>query len=251
LVALATRLTGELPEEVEGALVARQHRPTIERRLAAVLGNPVALRAGEVEMPRTSPLDWVGKITTGAVWPRLVQLREEALRLALPNVTTLVTAAMQRIDGLALAEVVRQQAQYAPAPWQEGQFLRAYEIERDTRPRNAQATAFDDILRRLRSATSLRLFKIWCEGPTDAPTIQAFVAKLPVANRLDAVNCSNGAQSAIASSRGSTQMPISSRSSIPSFTFEPVHRGTNQTAEDRAALSRVSMHLSRFLEPRS
>jgi hypothetical protein len=187
LVALATRLTGELREEVEEALVARQHRPTIERRLAAVLGNPVVLRAGDVEMPRTSPLDWIGKITTDAVWPRLVQLREEALRLALPNVTTLVTAAMQRIDGLALAEVVRQQARYAPAQWQEGQILRAYEIERDTRLRNLQATAFDDILRRLRSATSLGLFKIWCEGPTDAPTIQAFVAKLPVANRLDAV----------------------------------------------------------------
>jgi hypothetical protein len=120
LVALATRLTGELREEVEEALVARQHRPTIERRLAAVLGNPVVLRAGDVEMPRTSPLDWIGKITTDAVWPRLVHLREEALRLALPNVTTLVTAAMQRIDGLALAEVVRQQARYAPAQWQEG-----------------------------------------------------------------------------------------------------------------------------------
>ena len=68
-----------------------------------------------------------------------------------------------------------------------GQHLRAFEIERDTRLRNTQATPFDEILRRLRRATSLGLFKVWCEGPTDAPTIHAFVAKLPLANRLDVV----------------------------------------------------------------
>lgn len=187
LVALASRLTDVLRQEVEKALIGRQHRPTIERRLAGLVGNPVALRAGDVEIPQTSPLEWIGKITTRSVWPRLVQLREEALRLALSNLTNLLTYTMQRIDGLGLADVVRQQAQYAPLEWREGQYLRAFEIERETRLRNAQATPFDEILARLRRATSLGLFKIWCEGPTDAPTIQAFVAKLPDASRLDVV----------------------------------------------------------------
>ena len=83
--------------------------------------------------------------------------------------------------------MIREQIPFAPLEWQERQGLQAFEIERDTHLRNAQTTPFDEILRRLRQVTSLGLFKIWCEGPTDAPTIQAFVDKLPQTTRLDVV----------------------------------------------------------------
>ena len=187
LVELASRLPGSWKETVEQELIDRQHRPTIEKRLANLVGNPDALCAGNVEFPDSSPLEWIGKIKNADVWPKLDQLRLEALRLGLPRMTALLTDTMQQIDGLALATTIREQIPFAPLEWQERQGLQAFEIERDTHLHNAQTTPFDEILRRLRRVTSLGLFKIWCEGPTDAPTIQAFVDKLPETTRLDVV----------------------------------------------------------------
>jgi NACHT domain len=184
---LGSRLTGALQLEVLDLLVECQHRPTIERRLAPLLQTPTLLQQGEVEFHQSSPLDWISKIATVDVWPRLVALREHSLRLALGNVSNMLTATMQRIDGIALADVVRSQASFAPADWQEGQHLRAYEIERDARLQAAQATPFEEILNLLRRATTLSLYKVWCEGPTDAPTIAAFVEKLANASRYDVV----------------------------------------------------------------
>ena len=157
------RLIGTLRNETELALVERQHRPTIERRLAALLGDPAALAAGEVGFSHESSVSWVGRIKTEAVWDRLVRLREQALTQALPNVATLISGAMQAINGIRLAGVMREQIRFAPAGWQEVQRLRAYEVERDARLLGPKRYRSNNAS--LRRATTLGLFKIWCEGP--------------------------------------------------------------------------------------
>lgn len=199
LVHVAARLSAQFQDEVERILVERQHRPTIERRLGPLLADPTLLQAGDVQFPHESRLGWINKIATPEVWPRLVQLREQALRLALPNAASLITGTMNAIDGTRLAGVVRDQIPFAPADWHEVERLRAFEYERDARLRETQATPFDEIIRRLRRATTLGLFKIWCEGPTDGPTIDEFILKLPGAPDLDIVTDSLGGWATILS----------------------------------------------------
>jgi hypothetical protein len=191
LVALAGRLRGGLKDEVEQGLIRRQHRPTIERRIAALLADDAAMRAGEVPFPHDSNLGWIGQITSDVFWPRLADLRAQALRLELPNVASTVTGVMAKMDGVRLAGVVREQIAVTPAAWREVQELRALEYEREARLRQAQAAPFERVLQRLR-ATTIGLFKVWCEGLTDGPTIQELFAKLPDATDVEIVTDSLG-----------------------------------------------------------
>ena len=178
--------------KIERGLIDRQHRPTIERRLAALLADDAALQAGEVPFPHDSNLGWIGHITSDVFWPRLEELRAQTLRLAFPNMTGLITGVMAKMDGVQLAQVVRDQLPITPVAWREIQELRATECERDARLLAARATPFERIIQRLRRATTLGMFKIWCEGETDGPTIDAFLAKLPGASELGIVTDSLG-----------------------------------------------------------
>jgi hypothetical protein len=177
LVDLAGRLDGTLRDEVERGLIERQHRPTIERRIATLLGDEAAMRAGDVPILHDGPLGWIGHIRNPQFWQRLVDLRAHALRLVLPNLASLISRTMASIDGVRLAAVVREQTPLAPAEWRDVQEMRAAEYEREARLRRAQATPFERVLQRLRG-TTIGLFKIWCEGLTDGPTIEEFVTKL-------------------------------------------------------------------------
>jgi hypothetical protein len=192
LLALVGRLSGKLRDETELGLIERQNRPTTERRLAALLADDASIQAGEVSFPHDSPLGWVGHITSDVFWPRLVALRAQALRLSLPNVAGLITGVMAKIDGVRLAQVIREQIPVTPDAWREVQEVRATEYEREARLRQAQATPFERIIGRLRRATTLGMFKIWCEGLTDGPTIDEFVLKMPGATELGIVTDSLG-----------------------------------------------------------
>jgi hypothetical protein len=191
LVTLAGRIQGSLKDEAEQGLIERQHRPTIERRIATLLGDDEAMRAGEVSFPHDSQLSWIAHVKNDVFWPRLVELRAQALRLELSTVAGVVTEAMSRIDGVRLAGVVREQIPLTPVAWREVQELRAAQHEREARIRQAQATPFERVLQRLR-ATTIGLFKIWCEGLTDGPTIEEFLAKVPGAADVEIITHSLG-----------------------------------------------------------
>jgi hypothetical protein len=201
LVELRGRLQGNLKDETERGLIDRQHRPTIERRIAALLADDAAMQAGDVPPPHDWNLGWIGQITSDVFWPRLVALRAQALRLALPNMAGLITGIMSKIDGGRLAAVVRDQIAVAPAAWRDAQEVRATEYERDARLGKAQATPFERIIHRLRRATTLGMFKIWCEGLTDGPTIEEFLAKIPDSTELWIVTDSLGGWNNILSPR--------------------------------------------------
>ena len=192
LAKLAEKLPSSLKNELDRELIDRQHRPTIERRIAALLADDAAMRAGEVAFPHDSSLGWIGHITSDVFWPRLVALRIKALSLELPRLSGLIANAMANIDGIRTAQVIRDQIPETPAGWREFQEARAAEYEREARLRQVQATPFERIIQRLRLTTTLGMFKVWCEGLTDGPTIDALLAQLPGATELGIVTDSLG-----------------------------------------------------------
>lgn len=178
LLEIAKRNNPPLANVALDELIRRQHRPTIERRLADVLQNDDAIRAGEVEFPEDSPFGWFLRIRTVEVWDRLVTLRRRALELRLPCVTDQVTNLLARIDMRRLPDVIREQLPAAPPEWQDYQRIRAVEYERDARLQAAQQTTLDEVQRRLTRDTTMRRFKVWCEGPSDIPVYDALMQKL-------------------------------------------------------------------------
>jgi len=192
LIGLLAEIDAARKDEVELFLIERNHRPTIERRIAAILDNDAAMRAAEVPIPQTSPLSWIGHIRSDVYWDRLIALRAQSLRLELPNVAGAITGTMNNIDGVRLAAVILEQLPITPASWREVQRMSAGDYEREARLRQAQAIPFERVIQKLRMATSLAMFKIWCEGLTDGPTIDEFVRKLPAAAGLGIVTQSLG-----------------------------------------------------------
>ena len=85
LAELAEKLPGPLKNELDRELIDRQHRPTIERRCAALLADDAAMRAGEVAFPHDSSVGWIGRITGDVFWPRLVALRIKGTLLRTPK----------------------------------------------------------------------------------------------------------------------------------------------------------------------
>jgi hypothetical protein len=98
-------------------LVKLQHRATISRALATLEDKD--LRAGEVPIPDSTPLDWIGNINASFAIPKLKQLRAQALKLELWRVTLLVTGAIANIDKRAAATTIRQQLTTTPTDWQQ------------------------------------------------------------------------------------------------------------------------------------
>jgi hypothetical protein len=151
-------------------LVKAQHQATIRQALATLTDD--ALRAGEVQIPNSTPLDWIGNITATFAINDLRTLRQRTLRLTLWRVTTLVTATMATIDKTIAARTITQQLPHTPPAWQLHFVQEADKLERAARLEAVQQTPFDTIIRKLKGATSMISVKVWCEGPTDRPVLR-------------------------------------------------------------------------------
>jgi len=158
-------------------LISRQHRPTIERSLARLLNDEQELRRGEVPMPNQTPLDWIAKIRADFALPRLIELRERALRLELSTVTQLLSNTIGTINRRELVRVIRQQLNVAPLNWHRWQLSQAVEQERTAAIEEGQRTPFDDVIKKLKGATSLNRLKVLCEGSTDIPVFDELVGQ--------------------------------------------------------------------------
>ena len=170
-------LTGDLSARAERILVEHGHRPTAERLLSALLGDPTRIRAANVEDHFHHPLGWIRAIRHPGTWPKLERLRGFAISAGLWHVASAATAAMAGMDAVRLSEVIRRQAPTAPEEWQPFELARALEYERDGKIRAAQNATFEQILERLRAFSTMMLFKVWTEGPSDVQALEALIAK--------------------------------------------------------------------------
>jgi hypothetical protein len=159
------------------ALISRQHRPTIGRALWRLLNDEQELRRGEVPMPNKTPLAWIAKIHADFALPRLIELRERALRLELSTVTQLLSNTIGKINRRELVRVIREQLVVTPRDWRRWQLSQAVEQERTAVIEAAQRTPFDEVIKKLRGATSLNLLKVLCEGSTDIPVFEELVGQ--------------------------------------------------------------------------
>ena len=159
-------------------LIGRQHRPTIERSLARLLNDEQELRRGEIPMPYQTPLDWMAKIRADFAIPRLIALRERALRLELWTVTQLVSNTIGVINRRELVRVIREQLNIAPPNWRRWQLTQALEQERTATIEEGQRTPFDEVIKKLKGATSLNRLKVFCEGKTDLPVFDELIGQV-------------------------------------------------------------------------
>jgi hypothetical protein len=166
-------------------LVERQHRPTIERGLAALRKDDAGLKAANDRFPDSSPISWIGKVRSPEIWPSLASLRAQALKLSLQRVVTLIEGTLARMNKAALADLIRGQIQFAPSEWREWELLKAMAYERDARLEAAQKIPFDIVVRKLIGSSTMRRFKVWCEGPNDVPAFQTLLSKLRISRRID------------------------------------------------------------------
>src|ERR1700730_49399 len=128
-------------------------------------------------MPYDSPLDWIGKIHADFAVTRLIELREKALRLELSSVTQLLSNTIGKINRRKLVRVIRRQLDVAPATWRRWQLSQAVEGERTAGIEEAQHTPFDEVVKKLRGATSINRLLVLCEGPTDIPVFEELVGQ--------------------------------------------------------------------------
>jgi hypothetical protein len=157
-------------------LIEQGHRPTIERALARLTDQE--LKAGNVNIPDSSPLSWLVKIRSDFAWDKLASLREKALRLELPMLVGLITGALAKIDRTKTATLIRQQADIAPQSWRAVQVAQAIEQERAANIEAAQRTPFDAVLAKLKGSTSINLLKVLCEGSTDEPVFRSLTEQI-------------------------------------------------------------------------
>jgi hypothetical protein len=129
-------------------------------------------------MPNQTPLDWIAKVRAEFALPRLIELRERALRLELSSVTQLLSNTIGKINRRELVSVIRRQMNVTPANWQRWQQSQVIEQERAAVIEEGQQTPFDDVLKKLKGATSLNRLLVMCEGPTDIPVFQELVGQV-------------------------------------------------------------------------
>ena len=185
LLRVAPTLPSDLGQEAEDLLVETQHRGTIERRLEHLLGDLTALASGDVDTHFNNPLNWICGIREPAAWDTLVKLRRRALQHGLNRVASLLINTLAAIDMMRAGEVINNQINDAPVSWRPSLRRRALEMKRDGTIRAAQDVGFEGVLRRLGNATTLNRFKIWVEGPTDCPSVEELVRKVPGAENLN------------------------------------------------------------------
>lgn len=129
-------------------------------------------------MPNQTPLDWIAKIRADFALPRLIELRERALHLELSSVTQLLSNTIGKINRRELVRVIRRQMNSTPANWHRWQQSQAIEQERTAVIEEAQQTPFDEVVKKLKGATSLNRLLVLCEGPTDIPVFQELVGQV-------------------------------------------------------------------------
>ncbi len=188
LLVLAADQEPAIKEQAFRELVKRQHRGTIQRALATLTDGD--LRNGEVPIPNSTPLDWIGKITGPFAVDDLRALRQRSLTLNLWRVTTLLTGAIANIDKNRAAAVISQQLPQTPLGWQPHYRQEAEKLERAARIEAIQQTPFDAVIRKLKGATSMIRIKVWCEGSTDRPIFRKLfneLAEHEIADTLDFV----------------------------------------------------------------
>ena len=98
-------------------------------------------------MPNQTPLDWIAKIRADFALPRLIELRERALRLELSSVTQLLSNTIGKINRRELVRVIRRQMNITPPTWQRWQQFQLIEQERTAVIQEGQQTPFDEVLR--------------------------------------------------------------------------------------------------------
>lgn len=187
LLEIANNCQPPVSTEALDCLVARQHLPTIRRRLGQLLANDDEIRAGDVDFPEHSPLVWILSVKAEEAWDQLGDLRCRALTLSLPYMVEHLSRVLGRIDKQRLAGLVRQQLNVAPPGWQDSQRIRALEIQREATLERAQHTTFDSVIERMTANTTMKRFKLWCEGPHDSPVFKEFVMKAKLRERLEVV----------------------------------------------------------------
>lgn len=112
LLTLTTDQDATIRDRAIRHLIKRQHRGTISRALATL--TDAELRNGEVRIPETSPLDWIGDLTGSFAINDLKRLRERALTLSLWRASSLLTAALAKIDRPQAAATIRAQLPHTP-----------------------------------------------------------------------------------------------------------------------------------------
>jgi len=188
LITLLTDREESIRDHAFQALVKLQHRATISRALATLTDDE--LRAGEVTFPNSSPLDWIGNIKIPAVIDELRGLRQRALVLNLWRPSSIVTAAIANIDKTQAATIIRTQLAITPVLWQTHLRQEVTKLTQAARLETVQQTPFDQIITKLKGATSMIRIKVWCEGSTDRPIFRALFRELgeeEIAQTLDFV----------------------------------------------------------------
>jgi hypothetical protein len=169
-------------------LVKRQHRATISRALATLTDDE--LRAAEVPVLESSPLDWIGDIKTSLAIDDLETLRQRTLALNLWRASSLMAGTIANMDKPRAAAIIRRQLPQTPADWREHFRQEADSLERTARVTAAQETPFDEVIKKLKGATSMIRVKVWCEGPSDRPVFRTLFRELgehEIADTLDFV----------------------------------------------------------------
>jgi hypothetical protein len=188
LLILATDQDESIRNQAVQHLIKQQHQSTIHDALTTI--TDAALKAAEVPFPNGSPLDWIGNINQPFAIEDLRRLRRRIMRLALWRVANLVTSVLAKINKMSAAAIIRDQLAEAPETWRLHLTQEADKLERTARIEAAQATPFDEIIGRLKGATSMILLKVWCEGPTDRPLFAKLFRELgeqEIADTLDFV----------------------------------------------------------------
>jgi HEAT repeat protein len=176
LLLLATDQTPGIRELAFRALIKLQHRATISRALGRLTDND--LQNGEVPFPNSSPLDWIGTITIPDVVPELRTLRKRTLDLNLWRIATVVTGTIASIDKARAAAIIKEQLPQTPEGWRTYARQEADKLARAARIEAVQQTPFDQIIKKLKGATSMIRIRVWCEGSTDRPIVRQLLREI-------------------------------------------------------------------------
>jgi hypothetical protein len=174
-LALANDQDGGIKHQAFRHLIDQQHEATIRRALATL--TDAQLQAGEVPVPETTDLNWIGKIKAPFALDDLRRLRRRGLLLNLWRVTSLITNTIATIDKNRAAVTIQEQLRDTPNDWRQHWTQEAEKFRREARIEAAQHTPFDTVIRKLKGATSMIYVKVWCEGDTDRPIFRQFLTE--------------------------------------------------------------------------
>ncbi len=174
---LLPKLSDDLRASAELHLVDRGDRPTIEKRLSALIEMPSLLDSGEVERPHDNPLSWLTRIRADWAWEKLKKVRRLALVRNLPGVASVLTSALAAIDMIKAADVILEQIDLGPKDWEVANRRRARELQRDGTVLAAQSVPFERVLSRMAHASTMLIVRLVVEGVKDVAGVETLVGK--------------------------------------------------------------------------